>query len=283
MVHNPAIVYGALHGYREEGPYGGRPAYDDVIQGEAGLAGAFLARDGAPALAPTMVADKTAGLLASTGLMAAVLQRERTGKGVYLEVSMFEGLAAYVLVEHQYGATFVPPIESTGYPRALSPERRPFATRDGYLCMLAYTDKQWRNFWELSGRREHAIDPRFQKMVTRANHTDELYGIVGSILAERDTAQWLELLGTAEIPAGPVNSFDDLRADPHLGATGFYRPYDHPSEGPLEIPDTAFRIDRQPLPVRQHQPALGEHSRAILGEAGYSDADIDHILEGANL
>src|SRR3546814_1868669 len=97
LARQPGIVYGGLHGYREDGPYAERPAYDDVIQGESGFAGAFQERDGAPMLAPTVVADKSAALLASTGLVAALFQRLRTGKGVYVEIAMFESLVGYVL------------------------------------------------------------------------------------------------------------------------------------------------------------------------------------------
>ena len=112
----------------KKGPYGGRPAYDDVIQGESGLAGTFAARDGAPVLAPTVIADKTAGLLASSGLIAGLFQRLRTGKGVYVETAMFEALVGYTLLEHHYGAMFVPPEGAPGYVRALSPERKPYTT-----------------------------------------------------------------------------------------------------------------------------------------------------------
>lgn len=278
MARKPDIVYGGLHGYREEGPYGRRPAYDDVIQGESGLAGTFMAREGEPVLMPTVVADKTAGLLASSGLIAGLFQRLRTGRGVYVETAMFEALVGYTLLEHHYGAMFVPPKGAPGYVRALSPERKPYTTSDGYICMLAYTDKQWRSFWELSGRTEFNDDPRFGSMAVRAHHIDELYAIAGGLLVERTTAEWLELLRTAEIPCGPVNRLEDLRNNEQLEATGFFRAHEHPTEGAMELPDTAFRFDRQALPVHRHAPGLGEHSREVLAQAGYSDWEIDDIL-----
>lgn len=280
LARNPKIVYGGLHGYREDGPYGQRPAYDDVIQGESGFAGAFQERDGAPMLAPTVVADKSAALLASTGLVAALLQKFRTGKGVYVEIAMFESLVGYVLLEHQYGATFVPPEGPTGYARALSRQRRPHATSDGHICMLPYTDRQWRRFWEMVGTPERADDPRFVTMAQRSRNIDELYAIAGAELRQRTSAEWLEALREAEIPCGPVNRLADLRDDPQLQAIGFFRPYQHPSEGALEIPDTAFRFDRQSLPVRHHQPRLGEQSREVLREAGLSEAEIDAAVRG---
>ena len=278
LERNPAIVYGALLGYREDGPYGGMPAYDDVIQGQSGLAGTFAARDGEPVLMPTIVADKTAGLLAANGLLAGMIRRLATGKGVYVETSMFEGLVAYTLLEHQDGMMFRPPLSGPGYPRALSPERRPHRTGDGYLCLLAYTDEQWRRFWDLIGAPEWAQDPRFSSVGARADNIDALYRIAGKALATADTKSWLDRLRRAEIPAGPVNRLEDLRDDEHLQATGFFRPFNHPSEGAMEIPDTAFRFDHESLRVRQPQPRLGEHGREVLAEAGMSADEIERAL-----
>ncbi|MDA7949140.1 MAG: CoA transferase, partial [Hyphomicrobiaceae bacterium] len=241
LARNPKIVYAALLGYLEDGPYGGRPAYDDVVQGECGTAATFAARDGAPALMPSVLVDKNAALMAANGIIAALLKRERTGKGVVIESGMFEGMVAYNLVEHQYGAIFSPPEGPTGYPRTLSAERRPFPTRDGHICMLAYTDAQWRAFWALAGREELIGDERFDTITARTRNINALYAEAAKILTGKSSAEWLELLGEAEIPAGPVNDFDMLRADPHLEALGFYRAFEHPSEGALEIPDTGYR------------------------------------------
>ena len=275
---NPKIVYGALHGYLEEGPYAGRPAYDDVIQAESGIAGAFLARDGKPAFAPSVIADKSAALIAATGLLAAMFQRLRTGKGVYMEIGMFESMAAYTLLEHQYGQSYSPPLGDAGYPRVISPERKPYATKDGYICMLAYTDKQWRAFWELAGEPEVSNDPRFQTLATRTQHIDVLYAHAGTRVAMQTSAHWLEVLSKAEIPCGKINTFDDLRSDPHLQRTELFRRYTHPSEGELEVLDSGLRLNGEKLPIRQHQPKLGEHSESVLREAGLSPAEIAAAL-----
>ena len=278
MQRKSDIVYGALHGYLEEGPYAGRPAYDDVIQGECGIAAAFLARDGEPAYAPTVMADKSAGLMAATGLTAAIIQRLRTGSGVYMEIGMFESMVAYTLVEHQFGASFVPPAGSAGYTRVISAERKPFRTQDGYICMLAYTDKQWHAFWQLAGRPEVADDARYRGINKRTQNVDSLYATAGATIAERSSAEWLKVLGEAEIPCGPINTFEDLRSDPHLSEIGFFRPYQHPSEGSLEVLDSALRFNRESLPIRHHQPRLGEHSESVLRDAGLSEGEIEAAL-----
>jgi crotonobetainyl-CoA:carnitine CoA-transferase CaiB-like acyl-CoA transferase len=229
-------------------------------------------------LVPSAIADKNAALIASSGLVAAYVQRLRTGKGLYVECSMFEGLVSYNLVENQYGGIFSPHEGEAGYPRTLSPHRRPHQTLDGHLCMLAFTDLQWRAFWKLAGTPEAADDPRFATMPERNRNIGALYEAASKIIATRGTAEWLELFEKADIPAGPINGLADLRHDPHLNAIGFFRPFDHPTEGRMEIPDTPYRFDGQSLPVRRGQPCLGEHSREVLAEVGMSEDDIDAAL-----
>jgi len=280
MARNKAIVYADLLGYLTEGPYGGRPAYDDVVQGECGFAATFAARDGAPVLAPSVIVDKNAALIAANGILAALMKRERTGKGVHVQSGMFEGLVAYNLVEHQYSTVFSPPEGPPGYPRVLSANRKPFPTSDGYICMLPYTDRQWRNFWRIAERPEMADDERFTTMRARSKNIDLIYGEAGKVLAGKTSDEWLALLAEADIPAGRVNDFDDLRADPHLNAIGFYRAYDHPSEGALEVPDTGYRFDGEKLPVHRHHPRLGEHTREVLLEAGVLPDEVEKLCAG---
>ena len=275
---NPKIIYVGLHGYREDGPYGGLPAFDDVIQGQSGIAGAFETRDGKASLVPTVMADKSVGLMASTGLLAAYIQRLKTGKGSYLEVSMFEGMVGYTLIEHHYGATFVPPLDQIGYPRALSSNRKPYKSADGYICILPYTNQQWINFFKIIKRPELLKDKRYSSVKERSKDINFLYEIVGHSVINKTNKEWTELLKKYEIPHGLVNRLEDLKDDSHLKALNFFRPYNHPTEGALEVPDSAFRFNRESLPIRRHQPKLGEHSNDILKEAGFKDDEIIKIL-----
>ncbi len=143
------IIFVGLHGYGENGDYSGQPAYDDIIQAQCGLVGLNMEKNPSPQYFPTVVADKSIGLLATAGLLASYIKKLKTGKGSCLEISMFEGMASYVLVEHQYGEIFYPPLDKLGYPRLLANSRKPYKTLDGYISILPYTDKQWFKFFDL--------------------------------------------------------------------------------------------------------------------------------------
>ncbi len=151
---HPRLVYAALHGYRDGGPYSGQPAYDDVIQGQSGIAALMAQMSGEPRYAPMILADKTCALAIAGAVCAALFERERTGRGRFVEIPMFEQMVAFVLGEHLFGHNFVPPLGPLGYTRVTAPWRRPYQTKDGYLCMMAYTQAHWRKFWSAVGKPE---------------------------------------------------------------------------------------------------------------------------------
>src|SRR5207249_3229326 len=147
------------------------------------------------------------------------------------------------------GRTFVPEHGTPGYSRVLAPWRRPYRTADGYLCMLAYTDAQWRRFWSAVGKPEMMQDPRFVDMAARSRHIDELYRLAGEELVSRNTAEWIATLDALEIPVGPVNSLDDVLDDPHLDAIGFFRRMPHPTEGEVVMPDVPMQFSASPAGI----------------------------------
>ena len=150
MAVNPRLIYAGFHGYRKDGPYGGRPAYDDIIQGETGLADLMGRYAGDTLFFPTILADKCCGLTAAYAITAALYARERSGRGQVVEMPMFETMVGFNMIEHQFGRTFEPPLGEAGYSRVLAPWRRPFPTTDGFICVLAYTELQWRAFCALA-------------------------------------------------------------------------------------------------------------------------------------
>ena len=275
----PDIVYCGACGFGSGGPYAGRPAYDDLIQGMCGIADLMgRVTGGPPRYAPTIVADKTVGLFVANAVLAALLHRERTGEGQEIEVPMFETMVSYVMVEHLWERAVHPDDGALGYVRMLAPNRRPFRTRDGYMCMLAYTDRHWKAFFELAGCPERSADPRFAHISGRTENVAELYAVAEELLGERTTAEWLADLEKAEVPAGPVNALEDLLADPHLAGQDLIRRVDHPSEDEtLQIGPPA-RFSRSPAAVRRPAPLLGEHTVEVLREAGLDEAGIDALL-----
>jgi len=274
---NPRIVYAGIHGFRMDGPYAGRPAYDDVIQGLSGSADLMARLVGEPRYMPTIMADKTCGLVAVNAVLAALLERERSGRGQFVEIPMFETMVAFNMADHIFGYTFDPPEGPMGYSRVLTPSRRPYKTTDGYICLLAYTDIQWVRFWEEVGRPDLKDDARFDSLASRADNIEAVYSLAGDFIATRSTAEWLEVLPRLEIPCGEIVALEDIPNDPHLQAVGFFRRETHPTEGAITVPDTPVQFSRTPASIDRLQPKLGEHSAEILREAGLSDADIENM------
>ena len=276
LARHPRLVYAGLHGFGEDGPYGGLPAYDDVIQGMSGVADLMAQSTGEPRYMPTIIADKVSGLTAAIAILSAIIRRQTTGKGGFVEIPMFETMVAFNFVEHFYGHHFSPPLGPLGYPRVMAPWRKPLETADGHVCMMAYTDAHWRGFFTVAGAPEHLDDPRFASISTRTRHIDAIYGLAAGLIRGKTTADWLSLLEAAQIPCARVIPLAALETDPHLIATGFFQRVETPA-GPLNFPGVPVLFDGERPPVAA-PPHLGEHSRAVLAEAGFSDDDIAALL-----
>jgi crotonobetainyl-CoA:carnitine CoA-transferase CaiB-like acyl-CoA transferase len=282
---NPRLVYASLHGFGEQGPYAGRPAYDDLIQGMTALPALTGKISGQPRFSPATIADRIVGLNATHAILAALLHRDRSGEGQAIEIPMFETMAQFVLGDHMGGRSFEPPIGPPGYSRLLSPDRRPYRTKDGYLCALVYTDKQWSAFFRAIGQENDADrDPRLNGIASRTKNYDFVYHWFSDIMKTRSTAEWTKLFEEADIPHAPLHDLDSLIDDPHLAAVGLLQSVAHPSEGTLRVAGPAATWSKTPPSIRHYPPRLGEHGTEILREAGFSDDEIEGLVgDGALL
>jgi crotonobetainyl-CoA:carnitine CoA-transferase CaiB-like acyl-CoA transferase len=276
---NPRLVYCAALGYGSDGPYAGKPAYDDIIQASSGLAGLTHRRDGTPAYHPTVTADKAAALHVVYAVLAALLHRERSGgEGQLVEMPMFEAMAAFSLNEHLMGASFAAD-GATGYHRTLSQNRKPFPTKDGWIALLPYTLTQWTRVLTTLGREDITREAWFSNNAERSKRSDELYAIIASSLGSRTCEEWIATFEKADVPCGVVHTPDSLLDDPHLKAVGFYEPNFATETG-------IVRTLRQPVIFRgieaepdRAPPPLGADTRTLLTDLGYSDAEIGALLD----
>ncbi len=275
---NPRIVYCGAYGFGEGGRYAGKPALDDLIQGAVSLPSLVGRVTGEPRYLPTNLCDRTTGLTAVYSVLAALYARERTGRGQAIEVPMFETMTQFVLSDHMFGQTFDPPLADAGYVRLLAKDRRPAKTKDGYVCVLIYIDKHWKNFCTMLGRQDMLQDPRFLKMSDRTRNVDALYAFVSETMLTRTTAEWIEALTNADIPVTPMHTPTSLMADPHLADVGLFEWIDHPTEGRIRQMKVPGTWSDTPPSIRRHAPLLGENTREVLAEAGYDADAIERLL-----
>jgi crotonobetainyl-CoA:carnitine CoA-transferase CaiB-like acyl-CoA transferase len=264
-VLNPEIVYTNCYGYSRRGPDADRPAYDDTIQAECGIPHLQGLMTGKPDFVATIIADKVAGLTALYATMMALFHKERTGEGQEVEVGMFETMASFMLVEHASGALFEPPLGPAHYHRVVARNRKPYATKDGYVAALVYNDKHWKAF--VDAVKPPWNSPEFDNLETRAKQIDRVYGLLGETFVTRTTQEWLDLLEQLHIPASPLRTTDDLFTNEHLNAVGFFEEVDTP-QGKVRFPGVPTWFSKTPGKVAGPCPALGEDTDAVLTELG---------------
>ncbi|MFP6757421.1 MAG: CoA transferase, partial [Alphaproteobacteria bacterium] len=193
-----------------------------------------------------------------------------TGEGQRVHVPMYETFVAFIMNEHMQGRMFEPPQGPAGYQRMLTPHRRPYPTAGGYICVLPYIDKHWRAFFELAGRPELSSDARFADQPSRSKNIEALYEIVGGIMQGRTSAQWLEVLAAADIPAMAMHTPEDLFECPHLDAVGMFPLVDHPTEGKVRHLKVPVHFSKTPGGYYRHAEQIGQSTDAVMAEIGYS-------------
>lgn len=274
----PRLVHCMITGFGP-GPYRGQPAYDSVVQGVSGIAGLFGARDGVPAYAPLLLADHIVGEIAAGAILAALVERDRTGIGSAIEVPMHETMAAFVLQEHMGRQSFDPPLGPPGDRRTLNPGNAPIPTADGWISVTANTDSQVAAFLHAADRSEALADPRFASITDRMANVEAWFTLRNEALRGHSTAHWLHTLAAVDVPAMPCHSLDSLMNDPHLQATGLVGHDTHPTLGRVRAIRPTVLRDGQADATGPAAVPIGWDSVAVLSDAGFSQTEIAALLD----
>ncbi len=278
---NSRLIYCQLVGFSQHGPYASFPAYDDVIQAASGipmLIAGMLDTD--PVYVPLTFVDRSVAMYAFGVICAALWARGGTNDGQYVEVPMFETIASLVLGDHLYGQKFSPARGSLGYPRVLSPNRKPFRTKDGYICCLVYTDEHWKKFLSVLGKSAlFCSDAKLGDIVQRNENIEYVYGFIALEMATKTTGEWVSLLRGLDLPIFPAYTLDMLLNDRHLREIGFIKEVVHPHVGVIkELRVPSLWSSTPPSETIRPTPALGEHTAELLKELHYSDEMISRLM-----
>jgi crotonobetainyl-CoA:carnitine CoA-transferase CaiB-like acyl-CoA transferase len=266
----PDVVFCRAQGFSSDSPEADEPAYDDIIQAAGGVSDVVRRATGTPAMAPTLIADKVSGLVMTYAILAALVHRERTGQGQEIEVPMIDALRAFMLVEHGSGAMSgeARADRETGYQRILTPFRRPQRTTDGWIATFPYLDAHWDALLRAGGRDDLVGDFRLSRE-GRYQHAAFVYSTLESVMANRSTAEWLELCRRETIPAAEAADLDDI-IDALPDA-------EHPAAGTYKLVPPPVRFSRSPASIRRHAPLIGQHNREVLEEVGFTTAEIGSL------
>ena len=274
----PDKIHCLITGYGTDGPYSGLPTYDSVLQGASGIAGLTIARDGKPSYVPMLICDHVVGEITAGTIIAALMQRQNTGKGANIEIPMFETMVSFVLQEHLAQQSFDPTVGPAGDLRLLSPHNQPVKTKDGYISFTINTDAQVTAFLKITGKDELLNDPRFTTVANRAKFVSEWFEVRGASLENKTTEQWLQIFRDADLPAMPCHTLQTLPEDPHLKAVGLMQYENHPTEGKTVAIRSTINVDGDYSPLRSTAAPKGWDTNDILNNLGFSSTEIESLL-----
>lgn len=273
------IILCTAQAYAEASELRDYPAYDDMVQAASGAATLAQRVDGSPRYAPYVIADKVSGLHMVIGILAAVAHRRATGEGQHVEVPMIDTMIHFNLVEHFGGHTFDPAVGDFGWARVLVPERTPYRTADGFACILPYSDTNWLDFFDLIGRPDLAVDPRFSEVNARHQNMGTLLATIHEITPQRTTDEWLEACRARNIPASSLLDLAEAVDDPYVRSQGIITAEEHPSEGAYFSTLSPLRMSVTPVRLRRHAPRLGEDTIDLLRQVEYTEEEIQMLVD----
>lgn len=271
---NPRVILASISGFGQDGPYAKRAGFDQIAQGMGGLMGVTGVPGDGPMRAGAAVADSTAGIYAATGILVALAERERSGRGQWIATSLLEAQialmdfqAARYLVEGE-----VPPQSGNDHPYVTP--MGVIATSDGHLNLGVGGDSQWRAFCGAIGHPDWADHPDYATAEARFAQRPQLWAALAPIFAARSTTDWVALLEDAGVPAGPIYAMDEVFADPQVQHLGMAAPVHHPVRGETRLVAQPIKMSRTPATVTQSAPDAGAHTDEVLAEYGLSVSEI---------
>jgi crotonobetainyl-CoA:carnitine CoA-transferase CaiB-like acyl-CoA transferase len=265
---NPRLIYASISGFGQTGPYADRPGFDLIAQGMTGIMSVTGEPHGTPVKCGVPIADLSVGLIATNGVLAALIAREKTGRGQYIDTSLFDSALAMAVWETtEYWASGATP-RAMGSAHRLSAPYQAFRTSNGYMTLAALTSVQWQQLCATIDRPALATDPRFETNAARVANRAPLVREIEDALAERETADWVERMLAVGVPAGPIHDYAQVFADTHTQARHMVEEIEHPVAGRVRTLGFPLKMSGTPLRVRRAPPLLGEHSTEILRELG---------------
>src|SRR5579859_1852790 len=272
---NPRLVYASISGFGQDGPYAGRAGVDQIAQGMGGL----MSITGHPGQGPTRVGiainDTSAGILLANAITLALLARERTGEGQWVHTSLLE--AQIFMLDFQASRYTMKGevAKQEGNFHPTSPGTGMFKTADGYINIAASGDSLWKKFCEVAGDKDLSSNPDFATVVSRAKNRPALIAHLNDVVASKPSQFWVDQLSKAGVPCGPINTIDQVFADPQVKHLGIRRPVDHPKIGTFDIVGQPIHMSAFPQPARlKPTPDQGQHTDEVLTEYGYDRAAI---------
>ena len=274
----PDVIYCSASGFGQSGPYSQRPGFDLILQGMSGLMSITGEPEGAPVKVGVPIADLTAALFCTYGILSAYIARQKSGQGQLIDVSLFESAVALGVWETSgYFATGVVPKRLGSAHRVTAPYQA-FRTKDGYVTIGATTPGQWPKLCNLIGKPELANDPRFDSVATRKANEKELAEIIESVLRTEPSEHWYRLFEDA-FPVGVLNTYEQVVNDPHLQDRGFLIEMDHPVAGPIKATGFPAKLSETPARIYRAAPTLGQQTDEMLARLGKDDAEIARLRE----
>ena len=274
---NPRLVYCSISGFGQDGPYRDRPGYDALAQAMSGMMSITGEPDGPPTKHGMSIADIGAGMWAALAIVTALLARERTGEGQYIDISLLDAQISWLTyAAGNFFATGESPARYGSAHPSIVPYQ-PFATADGYLMLAVGNDRLWQRFCEVAGRSELGMEPGYATSAERVVNRDAVIAVVAEIMRERTTAEWMGVLEEAGIPAGPINTVEQALSDPHVLAREMTVSLGHPTAGSVSMTGNPAKFSATPAEMRSAPPLLGQHTDEILHSLGYTERDIAEL------